>query len=669
VAGEHQPQIVHAAVALINEALQSPGNTQVWNRRPASLEVSDPAKVEAELNKGVDVLIMLDVNPVYDWPGGGFSALLNKAKLSIGYGLYNDETISTCDYSLPQTHNFESWSDAAPRAGLQSLCQPVIAPLYNARQGAESLLMWIKAHQTDSKRIADAEDWHSFVKSRWTARFMRQNNAADPQKLQTFWEAKLRDGFWEQKVESALPKLNSAKARGLFTSAVKTGPFEVVIRPHHAVYDGRFTNNGWLREWPDPVSKLVWDNAASISPATAAKLSIQEGDHLQVGTHGGSVTMAALIQPGMADSVVALSLGHGRISGGTLVAEAPGVGVAPLLGNKLLGAPQLSYDAAVQKIAGHTTLVRTQNEFSMRENINSKDNLKLRPIVQDISLDEYHHAADAVKHKHHLPAPTDLYEPIDYSKGHKWAMSIDLNRCTGCSGCMVACQAENNIPIVGKEECDNGREMHWIRLDRYEDYEEADLETKENPTVRTQPMLCQHCDNAPCENVCPVNATTHSPDGLNEMAYNRCVGTRYCSNNCPYKVRRFNFLRYQKAQLRDPVQELAFNPQVTVRGVGVMEKCSFCVQRINTARYDAQNNDKPLKDGAFQSACQQACPAGAIVFGDMNAAKSQVARAHQSQRSFFVLEELNVKPNVAYQARVRNPNQALVSQEEGEHHG
>jgi molybdopterin-containing oxidoreductase family iron-sulfur binding subunit len=274
-----------------------------------------------------------------------------------------------------------------------------------------------------------------------------------------------------------------------------------------------------------------------------------------------------------------------------------------------------------------------------------------RPIVLDGELEEYRHEADFVKHrKHRVDEPADLYQPYDYSKGHKWAMAIDLAACVGCGVCTAACQAENNIPVVGREECSHGREMHWIRVDRYH---EGD---PDNPTVRQQPMACQHCDNAPCENVCPVNATAHSPEGLNEMTYNRCVGTRYCANNCPYKVRRFNFLRYQDAQLRDSVQELAFNPQVTVRGVGVMEKCTFCVQRINAAKFKAQNADRPVADGDVRPACQQACPAQAIVFGDVNDPQSRIAEQRGSARAFHVLDELNVRPNITYLARVRNSN-------------
>jgi molybdopterin-containing oxidoreductase family iron-sulfur binding subunit len=283
--------------------------------------------------------------------------------------------------------------------------------------------------------------------------------------------------------------------------------------------------------------------------------------------------------------------------------------------------------------------------------------------VIDGTLAEYHEDAGFVEHKHHVPELVTMFPSYDYSKGHKWAMAIDLSACVGCNACVTSCQAENNIPIVGREQCGVGREMHWLRIDRYLDGDPND------PVVRQQPMLCQHCDDAPCESVCPVNATTHSPEGLNEMVYNRCVGTRYCANNCPYKVRRFNFLRFQEAQLRDPVQELAFNPQVTVRGVGVMEKCTFCVQRINEGKYRAKNKGEAVEDGAIRTACQQACPAQAISFGDLNDPESKIARMHASKRAFFVLEEYNVKPNVAYLAHVRNPNPAVAGRATGSHHG
>jgi molybdopterin-containing oxidoreductase family iron-sulfur binding subunit len=398
-------------------------------------------------------------------------------------------------------------------------------------------------------------------------------------------------------------------------------------------------NNGWLQELPDPVSKLVWDNAAAVSPATAEELGVAEGDNLSITVAGRSLTLPALIQPGTADGVVALTLGHGRSAGGRVALEAGGVNCAALLGASGAATPRLVTGAAVRPAQGSRRLVRTQKQFSQHD----------RHVVRDASLKQWAAHPDLIRQARHQPDPAfDLYEEVDYSKGHKWAMAVDLNSCVGCNACVAACQAENNIPIVGREECGNGREMHWLRIDRYEDGD------AENPTVSNQPMLCQHCDNAPCENVCPVNATNHSPEGLNDMAYNRCVGTRYCSNNCPYKVRRFNFFRYHEERLHDPVQELAFNPQVTVRGVGVMEKCTFCVQRINTAKSEAKVAGRELGPNEVLTACQQACPAKAIDFGDTNNPESGLAEARESNRAFHVLEELNVKPNVTYRARIRN---------------
>jgi molybdopterin-containing oxidoreductase family iron-sulfur binding subunit len=401
------------------------------------------------------------------------------------------------------------------------------------------------------------------------------------------------------------------------------------------------------------VSKLVWDNAASVSLQTARNLEVSEGDLVVVQIGECSVELPVLLQPGMADAVIATSLGYGRSAGGQILQQAGGVNVAPLLGQQDPSAPHLATNARVTKASGSRSLVRTQKQFSMEG----------RPIVLHGTLAEYRRDAGFVQHQRHVPELVSMYPPYDYSRGHKWAMAIDLGACVGCNACVIACQAENNIPIVGREQCAAGREMHWIRIDRYLE------DDTDNPLVHHQPMLCQHCDNAPCESVCPVNATAHSPEGLNEMAYNRCVGTRYCSNNCPYKVRRFNFLRYQQTLLRDPVQELVFNPQVTVRGVGVMEKCTFCVQRITEGKFTAKNQTRALKDGEIRTACQQACPARAIAFGDLNDSKSEAGRMYVSKRTFFVLEELNVKPNVAYLARVRNPNSSGPDHTSGSRHG
>ena len=640
LAGAHLPSSVHASVALLNEQLDARGNTLEWNVSPAPLPVTDPAEVEAVLTGGVDVLICLSVNPLYDWPGGDFHRLLSAAGLSVGHGQYLDETGSACSVSLPSHHMLESWNDAVARNAGRMLCQPVIAPLFDTRQEAESLLRWTQALVDATDPLSGLQDWHDFLQQEW------------PQD----WEESLRvGGGWGRSLASAPALDRQAAERMAGDSSAEHGDWELLILPHHTLHDGRFANSSWLQELPDPVSKLVWDNAASVSPASARQLGVSNGEMLALEVGGRSLELPALIQPGMADGVVATTLGHGRTIGGYVALEAGGVNVAPLLGRENPSVPRLAQGAQVRRGVGSRELVRTQKQFDMHD----------RPIVLDGTLEEYRQHADFVKHKkHHAAEGVDMYEPYDYSKGHKWAMAIDLAACTGCGICTAACQAENNIPVVGRDQVSRGREMHWMRLDRYH------VGDPDNPgTIHSQPMTCQHCDNAPCENVCPVNATAHSPEGLNEMTYNRCVGTRYCANNCPYKVRRFNFLRYQEARLKEPVQELVFNPQVTVRGIGVMEKCTFCVQRINEAKFTRQNRGESIVDGDVQPACQQACPAKAISFGDANDPQSRVAAQRASARAFHVLEDLNVKPNITYLARVRNPSDRAGGKQPDSHEG
>ncbi len=640
VAGGHLPEEAHTSVASINAMLEAPDATLEWNPAPAALPMTPAADIEAAFREGLDVAIFLGVNPVYDWPGGGFDALLGQIPFTVAHGLHADETVGNCSLSLPSAHTLESWNDAEPRPGLATVCQPVIAPLFQGRQEAESLLRWTRALAPADHPLQADTDWHDYLKRSWKARIsVEPHDFYTPEQVaEKAWEEVLRNGGIIENAETPFPAANPSTPAEA-TPVPTKGGFELVILPNNTIHDGRYANNGWLQELPDPVSKLVWDNAAAISPATARELGVEEGGNLAISVKGKSITVPALIQPGTADGVVALTLGHGRTSGGNVAVEAAGVNVAPLLGAAGAAAPRLVPGASVSTAGGSVTLVRTQKQFSQYD----------RHIVRDASLEKWAKNPQVIHESRHLPDPDfDLYEAVDYSKGHKWALAIDLNSCVGCGICVTACQAENNIPIVGKEQCGNGREMHWLRLDTYHDGD------PDNPTVQQQPMLCQHCDNAPCENVCPVNATSHSPEGLNDMAYNRCVGTRYCSNNCPYKVRRFNFFRYHQERLRDPVQELVFNPQVTVRGVGVMEKCTFCVQRINAAKHQATVAGRELADGEIQTACQQACPARAISFGDVNRTEDAVTRARESNRAFHVLEELNVKPNVTYQARIRN---------------
>ncbi len=518
----------------------------------------------------------------------------------------------------------------------------MIAPLYDGRQEAESLLAWAKALAPTDGLWSDAPDWHAVLKARWQGTVLGDAS-------EEAWEQALRRGFVGEAKATSHPALATAAAKraaALSLPAATKDTFELVLLPDPTVFDGRFASNAWLQELPDPVSKLVWDNAAQISPDTAAGLGVEEDDLVTLTVGERSLTLPAIVQTGTAPGTVVVTLGSGRMTGAG-VGDGVGVNASPL--SNTGDAPYLAMGVGIAKAGGSHKLVRTQTAFGQKDGVN----VDARPIALSGTKEEYVHDNAFVGHQIHVPdLERQLHPDWDYSKGPKWEMAIDLSACTGCSACTIACQAENNIPVVGKDECGNGRDMAWIRIDRYEAGNPA------NPEVIQQPMLCQHCDNAPCENVCPVNATVHSPEGLNEQVYNRCVGTRYCANNCPYKVRRFNYYAYIKNSLQDAKQELMFNPQVTVRMRGVMEKCTFCVQRISAAKYAAANAGEDIAniaDGAVVPACQQACPANAIVFGNRNDEKSQVAQKRASPLGYRVLEELNVRPNVTYLARVRNP--------------
>jgi len=654
LAGGHLPAAVHAAVALLNEQLGAPGRTLEWNPAPPCLPVSEPGAISAALEGGADVLILMGVNPVYDWPGGGGAGLLARAKLTVGHGLHRDETLAACSLALSSSHNLESWNDASPLPGVHTLCQPVIAPLFDSRQEAESLLIWTRKLSPGDAELAECRDWHDFVRREWGLRVLPA--AADPRFA---WEDALRGGMVGKRSTAVFPGLDREAARSLAQGPLpRPEGIELVIRPHHALVDGRFSNSAWLQEYPDPVSLLVWDNALALGPAAAKNLGVEEGDLIEISVRGtaagetgaggaacrASAVLPVLVQPGVAAGTAVTTLGHGRLPGIAAGREI-GVNTAPLLGRG--ETPRLIGSAVLKPAAGRHDLVRLQKTFDMHG----------RPIVLHGTAQEYARDPAFVEHRRHIPEKVQIDPDVDYSQGPKWVMAVDLGACTGCGACMIACQAENNIPVVGRDECANGREMHWMRVDKYYGGD------PENPRVYSLPMPCQHCDNAPCETVCPVNATLHSPDGLNEQVYNRCVGTRYCANNCPYKVRRFNFFYYQKRSVRDPVQELAFNPQVTVRSRGVMEKCTFCIQRINEVKFRLKNEGKEIPDGAIRPACAQACPSGAIVFGNANDRASRVAALRASPLAYHVLEELNVRPAVTYLARVRNPHPDLADRE------
>jgi molybdopterin-containing oxidoreductase family iron-sulfur binding subunit len=610
------PAEVHQAAHLLNAMLGS---------EALSLRAAEPLATVQELQaatKGMAggryaAVLFWDVNPAFTFPGTTtWKAAVAQVPFRAWIGQVEDETAAQCQLLLPENHWLESWGDfSTPAAAV--LQQPTIGTLYDTRQGEDILLGALKALGSEP-----ADDFHAYLTARWQKSLP----------LATSFEQALHDGLVKVDDKAALPPFKGASVAAAAKRAAesKTLDLELVLFPGFATHDGRHANNSWLQETPDPISKMTWDNPVSLSVQDAKALGIQEGDLVSLSVDGTALTLPAVIQPGQAKGVLALALGYGRSTGG--VARGVGVNAFPLMGLDP-ASPNLRSGARLTKAGGKKELSRTQSHHRMEG----------RDIVRSLTMDEFEHHPQG----HHPGVElVSLYEDQKFPD-HKWGMVIDLAACSGCSACIVACQSENNVPVVGPEQVARGREMHWIRIDRYY---EGELE---NPKVVHQPMLCQHCDSAPCENVCPVNATNHSPDGLNQMAYNRCVGTRYCANNCPYKVRRFNFLEYT-AYKTEP-ETLAYNPEVTVRPRGVMEKCSFCVQRINDVKIRAKGEHRPILDGEVTTACMAGCPSDAIVFGDLKDPKSKVAQLVKASRAYRVLEEVGAKPAITYLADLKNP--------------
>ena len=616
--GEAMPAEAHVAAALLNAVL---GSKHLEVRpAPALATLRELEAVRKKLAEGAyGAAVLWDANPVYALPG--WDQALRGAPSRIWIGLAEDESAAACQLLLPEHHWLEAWGDHADGA-LLTLQQPTVGTLYDTRQGEDILLAVLR----DLGRTK-AEDYHAYLMARWE-REVQPSGSLVP--FQRFWEAALHDGLLKTDRAPAQPAFQGASAgpaAAQALSASASGP-ELLLRPGTQVFDGRYGNNGWLQELPDPVTKATWGNPLSLSVADARSLGVKDGDLVDLEAAGHRLTLPVLLQPGQAQGVLALALGYGRATGG--VARGVGANAFPLLD---AGAPTpgLPGNVKLSRASGRREIPFTQNHHRMDG----------RELVHSFSLVEF----AKVKRK---PAPdlATLYPDQQFPE-HKWGMAIDLAACVGCSACVLACQSENNIPTVGPEQVLKGREMHWIRIDRY--YEGSE----ENPAVVHQPMLCQHCDAAPCENVCPVNATNHSPDGLNQMAYNRCVGTRYCANNCPYKVRRFNFLEFT-AQKTEP-ESLVYNPEVTVRPRGVMEKCTFCVQRIQDVRIRAKGEKRPVRDGEVVPACAAACPSQAIAFGDLKDPKSLVAKLAGARRGYKVLEEVGARPAITYLADLRNP--------------
>ncbi|MEI6593002.1 MAG: TAT-variant-translocated molybdopterin oxidoreductase [Holophagaceae bacterium] len=614
--GAQMPAEAHQAAHLLNAMLGSEALALVPAEPLATVKDLEAA-VQAMAAGQPAVALFWDVNPAYTYPrAAAWKAALAKVPFRAWIGLVEDETSAQCHLALPEHHWLESWGDATT-PGTAVLRQPTVGALYDSRQGEDVLLGALRALGASA-----AEDGHAYLRARWEQGVLQGAS----------FEQALHDGLVKSSVSPAAPAFRGASVAAAAKRATQPSAegLELVLFPGFATFDGRHANNSWLQETPDPITKMTWDNPVSVSVQDAKALGIQEGDFVTLALEGTTLTVPAVIQPGQAKGVLALALGYGRTSGN--VAKGVGNDAYPLLGLDPTTA-NVRPGVRLAKGVGRKDLSRTQSHHRMEG----------RDLVRSLTMDEYAHNPQG---HHHMPELVTLYEEQKFPD-HKWGMVIDLAACVGCSACVVACQSENNVPIVGPEQVAKGREMHWIRIDRYY---EGELE---NPKVVHQPMLCQHCDSAPCENVCPVNATNHSPDGLNQMAYNRCVGTRYCANNCPYKVRRFNFLEYT-AYKTEP-ETLAYNPEVTVRPRGVMEKCSFCVQRINDVKIRAKGEGRSVQDGEVTTACMAGCPSDAIVFGDLKDPKSRVAQLVGISRAYRVLEEVGAKPAITYLADLRNP--------------
>lgn len=635
-AGPRQPAEVHAVVALINQALGNLGQTVSYTKPVVSAEsdLAGAGQLAQDLKAGrVSTLFILGGNPVYSLPADLDFAQAMKKCITVALAADANETWESAEWQLPEAHPFECWGDARALDGTASIQQPLIEPLYGGRSVLE--LAALIAGRPKARG-------YDVVRGFWDAQW-----GPDSEKK---WKVALYEGFIEGTGQPAVEvKADAARVLAAVQPALRPGPsgLEAVFYPGAHTWDGRWANNAWLQETPDPMTKLVWDNAALLSPATARKLGAGNGDVLELSAAGRQIRVPVMVLPGHADDSVSLSLGYGRAACGRV-----GQGV----GHRVEGlrtTTNFHFGRAEARKTGATyELVTTQEHHTLIEPVTG---LKRNGIILEQEAEDYKRttAEDGGPSEAGHEAPSDLFAGFDYSKGYQWGMAIDLNACIGCNACMVACSAENNIPVVGKEQIKKGREMHWIRLDRYFSGSEED------PQAVMQPMACQQCEKAPCESVCPVAATAHSPEGINEMAYNRCVGTRYCLNNCPYKVRRFNFLNWNKDI--PEVRKMVFNPDVTVRMRGVMEKCNYCVQRIEEKRTLAKSEGRrQIRDLEILTACQQACPAGAIVFGNLNDPESRVSKLKKLPRDYAVLEEINTKPRTTYLARLRNPNPELA---------
>jgi len=658
VAGDYQPAAVHQLARALNQTLGNVGSTVTY-AAAAPPENAEPVASLRELTQAMDagqvqVLVILGSNPVFTAPADlKFAEKLSKVGLSIAHTTHPDETSSLCHWAVPEAHPLESWGDARAFDGTVTIMQPLIAPLYDGRTAIEVLAAFIDAQGGKSA--------HDLVRDYWTRAHAGQVagwTITDPtgqpfKSADSMWRHVLHDGWvpgtgaqgsqgeGRGSTPAAVAAPGAAAPRTADNATPATGGLEIIFRPDPTIWDGRFANNGWLQELPKPLTKITWDPSAWIGLRTAEEHKLNDGDLIELKFRGNTATLPVAIVPGHPDGAVTAFFGYGRERTGRVGQPAEDVAKA-FNAYRLRTSDALWFGSGLEiSKVGRYTLARTQEHHLMEE----------RNPVREANIEEYRKDPEVIAHLGEKPPRTLTLIPEWEYTGYKWGMSIDLTACTGCCTCTVACNAENNIPVVGKDQVNRGREIHWIRVDHYFSG------MVDNPETFHQPVPCMQCENAPCELVCPVGATTHSAEGLNDMVYNRCVGTRYCSNNCPYKVRRFNFLLYQdwNTSSLEPLR----NPDVTVRSRGVMEKCTYCVQRINYARIDAKREDRKIHDGEVVPACAAACPADAIVFGDLNDPESRVTRLKKLDRNYGLLEDLNTRPRTTYLASLRNPNPEL----------
>lgn len=623
---------VHVAANLLNSILGADGNTVDYLQGYTHIQGShtEMSELMKAINNGeIKTLVIHGTNPVYGFSDSkAFQKALAKVELVVYTGDRNDETGLFSHYVLPDHHGLEGWSDSEIIKDVYSVQQPTIRPLGNTRSFQQGLLIW----------MGSQEKWHDYVKKYWKQNIYPKYGRGKT--FDGFWSKTLQDGVVysslssQERISSARNFKVSAFAATAPKSRSKADNYELVLYPTVGLQDGSLANVSWLQEFPDPVTKICWDNFISVSPRTAQQLKLSEGDVLSLQVNGKEQKAPVHIQPGTHDSVFGLAMGYGRWAAGKI---ANGVGVRSLN----LATNHITSGLIIEKYK------KTSQRIPLA-NVQGHHSMEGRQIVIEATLDQYKENPEANIHRHKMISLWDKYK---YT-GHKWGMSVDLNSCTGCGSCIIACQSENNIPTVGKKYVLQGREMHWMRVDRYF------IGSPDEPDTVHQPLMCMHCDNAPCETVCPVIATVHSDEGINDMIYNRCVGTRYCVNNCPYKVRRFNWFDY--TNVKTPLN-MAMNPEVTVRDRGVMEKCTLCNHRIASAKRIAKVEKRSLVDGDILTACQQSCPAKAIVFGDMNDKTSAVSLKKVEKRTYHLLEELNTQPAITYQTKIRNTDQLKLS--------